>query len=188
MSARREGFESATLGASSSRNAWTSRCPRARRRWVMHPITKVMGEIVAIFRRLGFELAKAGRNRAPQLRCAEHARRPSGARHARHLLSAAVGEARRAATPHASPVQIRAMKRRSRRCASFARRGVSQRLRHDAFADVSSSKVCTSTAVSFAELKGALLFLRAMFGAQTDPASPELLPFVEPGTESMSPA
>ena len=79
----------------------------------VHPVSQVMDELAEIFADMGFAVAtRAGdRGRLAQFHRAQHARKPSGAGDARHLLFPArsgQGEEMLLRT-HTSPVQIRTM-------------------------------------------------------------------------------
>jgi phenylalanyl-tRNA synthetase alpha chain len=91
-----------------------STCP-ARARGAagsVHPVSQVMDELAEIFADWALPCQRAGdRGRLAQFHRAQHAREPSGARDARHLLSArSTSEGRdMLLRTHTSPVQIRAM-------------------------------------------------------------------------------
>ena len=78
-----------------------------RRRWVgaEHPVTRVVDEIVGIFRELGFAVAVGprGRDRVVQLPRAQLPGRSSGDGHARHAVPRRAAGRRRAGGPAAAP-------------------------------------------------------------------------------------
>jgi phenylalanyl-tRNA synthetase alpha subunit len=53
----------------------------------LHPLTRALDRIIAIFARLGYEVADGPEiRRLAQFRCAEFSAGPSGAHDARHVL------------------------------------------------------------------------------------------------------
>ena len=86
---------------------------RGERNGGLHPVTRARLRIEEPVSRRGLR-GRAGsgdRGRLPQFQRAEHAGRPSGARHARHVLSEHVVNGERALLrTHTSPVQIRALR------------------------------------------------------------------------------
>lgn len=155
----------------------------------LHPITKVMAEVVAIFRRLGFELSEG-----PEVETEFHnfdalnMREDHPARDMQdtfYLLSSL--RAGVLLRTHTSPVQIRTMKGRRPPvrilCPGAVFRSDYDMTHSPMFHQVEGLYVDRD--VSFAELKGALLFFaREMFGSQTQiRLRPSYFPFVEPGAE-----
>ena len=88
----------------------------------VHPITQVTDELTAIFADMGFAVAEGPghRDRRLQLHQAQFPGRPSGARHARHVLlqSEAGRHAAVAAHPHLAGAGAHHAERKSRRSAS----------------------------------------------------------------------
>ncbi|MEW6057645.1 MAG: phenylalanine--tRNA ligase subunit alpha [Bdellovibrionota bacterium] len=155
----------------------------------LHPITKVTAEIVSIFRRIGFELSDG-----PEVETEFHnfdalnMREDHPARDMQDTFylppSLKPGVVLRT---HTSPVQIRSMLSKKPPVRILIPGAV---FRSDY--DVTHSPMFHQVEglyvdrnVSFAELKGALLFFaREMFGAQTQiRLRPSYFPFVEPGAE-----
>ena len=159
----------------------------------LHPITKIVTEIVTIFRRLGFDLSQG-----PEIETEFHnfdALNLAADHPARDMQDTFYlpphhksqnGESLVLRT-HTSPVQIRTMKSKKPPIRILSPGAV---FRSDY--DVTHSPMFhqieglyVDQNVSFAELKGCLLFFaREMFGAQTQlRLRPSFFPFVEPGAE-----
>ena len=186
FAARREIFESAALAKKleSQRIDWSlpaRRLPLGS----LHPITKVIAEVVSIFGRLGFDLAEG-----PEVETEFHnfealniaADHP--ARDMQDTFYLPWGTLLRSQT---SPVQVRVMKGRKPPVRILSPGAV---FRSDY--DVTHSPMFhqveglyVDSDVSFAELKGCLeFFAREMFGASTKiRLRPSYFPFVEPGAE-----
>lgn len=155
----------------------------------LHPITKIMSEVIAIFRRLGFELAEG-----PEVESEFHnfdalnILKDHPARDMQDTFylppSYKAGALLRT---HTSPVQIRTMKNKKPPvrilCPGAVFRSDYDITHSPMFHQIEGLYV--DREVSFAELKGCLLFFaREMFGAQTQVRlRPSYFPFVEPGAE-----
>jgi phenylalanyl-tRNA synthetase alpha chain len=151
----------------------------------LHPITKITAECVAIFRRLGFELAEG-----PEIETefynfeALNMQEDHPARDMQDTFYLSGGVVLRT---HTSPVQIRTMQKQKPPVRIISLGAVFRSdydMTHSPmFHQVEGLYV--DRAVSFADLKGCLLiFAREMFGAQTEVRlRPSYFPFVEPGAE-----
>jgi len=154
----------------------------------LHPITKVVSEIVSIFRRLGFDLSEG-----PEIETEFHnfdslnmqADHPARDMQDTFYVKGADSVVLRTQT---SPVQIRTMLARKNPPIRILSPGAVFRSDYDVthspmFHQVEGLYV--DEKVSFAELKGCLLFFaREMFGSNTQVRlRPSYFPFVEPGAE-----
>lgn len=154
-----------------------------------HPVTKTISEIVGIFRKLGFELAEGPDvetefNNFDALNMAED--HPARDMQDTFYLPK-VGDQHPVLRTHTSPVQIRTMQSRKPPvriiCAGSAFRADYDLTHIPMFHQIEGLYVDKN--VSFAELKGCLLFFaREMFGTQSQVRlRPSYFPFVEPGAE-----
>ena len=166
--------------------------PRGHR----HPITRATEEIVAIFARLGYEVASG-----PEIELdwynfealnipKDHpARDMQGTFYVdRATLGPGGGEGAVLLRTHTSPIQIRAMKRAGSPPVRVVAPGRVYRSDYDQthspmFHQVEG--ICVGPAITFADLKGTLAaFGRAYFGPGTKTrVRPSYFPFVEPGAE-----
>lgn len=166
--------------------------PRGHR----HPVTRTTEEIVAIFARLGYEVASG-----PEIELdwynfealnipADHPARDM--QDTFYVDEAALGrdggEGSVLLRTHTSPIQIRAMKRAGSPPVRVVAPGRVYRSDYDQthtpmFHQVEG--ICVGPGITFADLKGTLAaFARAFFGAETKTRSrPSYFPFVEPGAE-----
>ena len=90
LDARREALESERVAAALTKSGVDVTLPgRGERAGQLHPVTRTLRRMVAIFEHAGFDVAHGprGRGRVLQLHRAEHPRGPSRARDARHVLS-----------------------------------------------------------------------------------------------------
>ncbi|MBI3542629.1 MAG: phenylalanine--tRNA ligase subunit alpha [Deltaproteobacteria bacterium] len=188
--AKRDGFENEALASRLEKERVDFTLP-ARRAPVgsLHPVTKITAEIVAIFRRLGFELAEG-----PEIETefnnfdALNMREDHPARDMQDTFYVQSEKGGRLLRTHTSPVQIRSMLAKKKPPVRILCPGAVFRSDYDMthspmFHQVEGLYVDRD--VSFAELRGALLFFaREMFGAQTQiRLRPSYFPFVEPGAE-----
>lgn len=156
----------------------------------LHPITKVISEAIAIFRRLGFELAEG-----PEIELEKYNfdalnmpdDHPARDMQDTFYLPPSVKPGLLLRT-HTSPVQARTMLAKKAPPVRILCPGAVFRSDYDMthspmFHQIEGLYI--DREVSFAELKGALLFFaREMFGAQTQVRlRPSYFPFVEPGAE-----
>jgi phenylalanyl-tRNA synthetase alpha chain len=166
--------------------------PRGHR----HPVTRTTEEIVAIFARLGYEVASG-----PEIELdwynfealnipADHPARDM--QDTFYVDEAALGrvggEGAVLLRTHTSPIQIRAMKRAGSPPIRVVAPGRVYRSDYDQthtpmFHQVEG--ICVGPGITFADLKGTLAaFARAFFGAGTRTrVRPSYFPFVEPGAE-----
>ena len=166
--------------------------PRPRETGLIHPISRTMEEIAAIFGAMGCtRRRRAGRRkRLVQFRRAEHSRASPGARRPRHVLSAG----RRATQPppvlrtHTSPVQIRTMLTQPPPIRVIVI-GRTYRADHDATHSPMFHQ-CEGLVIdrdlTLGHLKGALIdFLRTFFGIADLPVRfrSSYFPFTEPSME-----
>ena len=190
LNAKREGFDGAALLEKLEKERIDFTLP-ARRVAVgsLHPISKITAEIVSIFRRLGFDLAEGTEvetefhNFDALNMSDDHPERDM--QDTFYLPPSYKGGA--LLRTHTSPVQIRTMQKRKPPvrilCPGAVFRSDYDMTHSPMFHQVEGLYVDQD--VSFAELKGALLFFaREMFGAQTQiRLRPSYFPFVEPGAE-----
>jgi phenylalanyl-tRNA synthetase alpha chain len=166
--------------------------PRGHR----HPVTRATEEIVAIFGRLGYEVASG-----PEIELdwynfeALNIPKDHPARDMqdtfyvdRATLGAGVGDGAVLLRTHTSPIQIRAMKRAGAPPIRVVAPGRVYRSDYDQthspmFHQVEG--ICVGPGITFADLKGTLAaFARAYFGPGTATrVRPSYFPFVEPGAE-----
>jgi phenylalanyl-tRNA synthetase alpha chain len=188
---RREKFEDAALNSKlESERIDISLPARKIPLGSLHPITRVTSEVIAIFRRLGFELAEG-----PEIELEKYnfdalnmpADHPARDMQDTFYLPPAVKPGVLLRT-HTSPVQARTMLAKKKPPVRILCPGAVFRSDYDMthspmFHQVEGLYV--DKKVSFAELKGALLFFaREMFGAHTQiRLRPSYFPFVEPGAE-----
>jgi phenylalanyl-tRNA synthetase alpha chain len=190
LSVKREGFENEALNKRLEAERIDITLP-ARRAPLgsLHPVTKVMSEIIGIFRRLGFELAEGPEAEtefynfdALNIQPEHPARDMQDTFYLPGDVKAGV-----VLRTHTSPVQIRTM--RSKKppvrilCPGAVFRSDYDITHSPMFHQIEGLYVDRD--VSMAELKGCLLFFaREMFGAHTQVRfRPSYFPFVEPGAE-----
>jgi phenylalanyl-tRNA synthetase alpha chain len=159
-------------------------------RGALHPVSRVMYEIIDIFARMGFEVATG-----PEVELdfynfealnfpPDHpARDMQDTFFIQRGLAAATDLLLRT---HTSPVQIRAMEKRGAPIRIVAP-GRVYRCDSDATHSPMFHQIevlCVDEGISFAHLKGTLTsFLNAFFGNRGVRFRPSFFPFVEPGTE-----
>lgn len=156
----------------------------------LHPVSKITHEIVSIFRRLGFDLAEGPEVETEfynfdALNMPED--HPARDMQDTFYLASPSGGPKPVLRTHTSSVQIRTMKKQKPPVRIIVV-GAAFRSDYDAthlpmFHQVEGLYV--NQDVSFAELKGCLLFFaREMFGPATQiRLRPSYFPFVEPGAE-----
>lgn len=191
IGARRAKFDEAALNARLESERVDISLP-ARKVPVgsLHPITKVMGEIISTLRRLGFELAEG-----PEAELEKYnfdalnilAHHPARDMQDTFYLPPSV-KPNVVLRTHTSPVQVRTMLGKKTPPVRIICPGAVYRSDYDMthspmFHQVEGLYVDRD--VSFAELRGTLLFIaRELFGAQTQiRLRPSYFPFVEPGAE-----